>query len=301
MPYPSALGDIWTISASRPLPHACGGKAKRVVLHAPVVNHWSEQRWLAQLGRHAAKLPWLTRDRFEIVTALRRDGIVVRDATSMFSPDVIALADRFVDQLRAARVQKSSPTVSPDDVVADPALYKWGLSDDNLNLAENYIGLPVHYRGVAVKRERADGTAASTRQWHLDPEDRRILKIIVYLIDVDDSCGPFEYVNRQSTERAVRTLHYSSGYVSDEAMAKVVSPTDWVRVTGSRLTAVFVDTSSVFHRAKPPTLTDRYSMTFSYASTRALQSYPEASLSQPALASVCDQLTLRQRRAAMAE
>ncbi|WP_003897340.1 hypothetical protein [Mycolicibacterium smegmatis] len=272
-----------------------------MVLHAPVVNHWSEQRWLAQLGRHAAKLPWLTRDRFEIVTALRRDGIVVRDATSMFSPDVIALADRFVDQLRAARVQKSSPTVSPDDVVADPALYKWGLSDDNLNLAENYIGLPVHYRGVAVKRERADGTAASTRQWHLDPEDRRILKIIVYLIDVDDSCGPFEYVNRQSTERAVRTLHYSSGYVSDEAMAKVVSPTDWVRVTGSRLTAVFVDTSSVFHRAKPPTLTDRYSMTFSYASTRALQSYPEASLSQPALASVCDQLTLRQRRAAMAE
>lgn len=277
------------------------GKAKRVALRAPVVNQWSELRWLAQLGRHAAKLPWLTQEGFQIVTTLRSDGIVVRDATSMFSPDVVALADKFVDQLRETTVHKSSPNVSPDDLAADPALYKWGLSDDNLNLAENYIGLPVHYRGVAVKRERADGIAANTRQWHLDPEDRRILKIIVYLTDVDDGCGPFEYLNRRATESAVGALHYSSGYVSDEAMARVVAPTDWIRATGRRLTAIFVDTSSVFHRAKPPTSTDRYSMTFSYASTRALQSYPEASLSRPALASVCDQLTPRQRRAAMAE
>lgn len=277
------------------------GRAKRVALRAPVVNHWSEQRWLAQLGRHAEKLPWLTQEGFEIVTTLRSEGIVVRDASALLSRDIMAIADRFIDQLREVTVHKSRLSVLPDDLVTDPALYKWGLNDDNLNVAENYIGLPVHYRGVAVKRERADGIAADTRQWHLDPEDRRLLKIIVYLNDVDDGCGPFEYMNRDATRRAVHHLHYSSGYVSDEAMARVVPSSDWVRVTGRRLTAVFVDTSSVFHRAKPPTSSDRYSMTFSYASTTPLQVYPEAFLSPPALASVSNQLTPRQRRAAMAE
>ena len=189
LPCPSAFGGLMDNFSVPAVAARVRGRAKRVALRAPVVNHWSEQRWLAQLGRHAEKLPWLTQEGFEIVTTLRSEGIVVRDASALLSRDIMAIADRFIDQLREVTVHKSRLSVLPDDLVTDPALYKWGLNDDNLNVAENYIGLPVHYRGVAVKRERADGIAADTRQWHLDPEDRRLLKIIVYLNDVDDGCG----------------------------------------------------------------------------------------------------------------
>jgi hypothetical protein len=41
-----------------------------------------------------------------------------------------------------------------------------------------------------MKRESAEWVAAGVRQWHRDTEDRRILKISVYLSDVEDGCGP---------------------------------------------------------------------------------------------------------------
>jgi hypothetical protein len=277
------------------------GKTKQEFLRAPLVNHWSEHRYRAQLGRHAENLPWLTRDNFDLVTELRNEGIAVRDASTIIPPDAMAVADRFVDRLRKSTTQKHCVDALPDDLVIDPVLYKWGLNDDNLDLAENFIGLPVHYRGVGVKRERPDGVAADARQWHIDPEDRRILKIIVYLSEVHDGCGPFEYVSREATNHAVQALRYRSGYVSDAALARLVPTTDWIKVTGHRLSAIFVATASLFHRAKPPTTIDRYSMTFSYSSWTPFQTRPEFMVSAAALASLRGQLTLRQRRAVMAD
>src|SRR4029079_19170529 len=123
-----------------------------------------------------------------------------------------------------------------------------------------------------------------------DIEDRRMLKIIVYLSDVHEGCGPFEYVNQGWTTHAARVLNYASGFVSDSAMARVVPSEEWIQVTGPRLSAIFVDTSRGLHRAKPPTLADRYSMTFTYSSTRPYQTFPEYALSRAALADTCAEL-----------
>ena len=277
------------------------GKTKRVLLRAPLVNRWSEYRYLAQVGRHAENLPWLSRDSFDLFAELRDHGVATRDAAGMIPARVLEVADRFVDNLRNSTTQNSCLDVSPDDLGADPEVYKWGLNDENLDLAEYYIGLPVHYLGVGVKRERVDGIAADFRQWHLDIEDRRMLKIIVYLSDVDDGCGPFEYVDRERSTQAIRALRYASGFVPDSAMARVVPAQEWTRVTGPRLSAIFVDTNRVFHRAKPPTSADRYSMTFSYSSTTPYQTFPEFMLSRAVLSALRAELTPRQRLAAMAE
>ena len=273
------------------------GKTKRVLLRAPVVNQWFRFRYLARLGRHAENLPWLTRDRFDLVAELRQNGVAMRDATSIIPPAVLQVADRMVGQLRNSTTPKNCVEISLEDLAANPALYKWGLTDENLDLAEYHIGLPTQYMGVGVKRERADGVAADFRQWHIDIEDRRMLKIIVYLDDVDEGCGPFEYVNPQWTDHAVRTLPYISGFVPDSAMARVVPTQEWIRATGPRLSAIFVDTSRVFHRAKPPTTTDRYSMTFSYSSMSPFQTFPEYRQSRAALKEACAELTPRQQRA----
>ena len=190
------------------------------------------------------------------------------------------------------------------DLPADSAPpYEWGLAEENLDLAERYIGLPVFFHGVAVRRERADGPADyHTRRWHLDIDDRRMLKIIIYLNDVGDGCGPFEYLNRNASDHAARIFRYSAGHISDAAMARVVPAADWVQVTGPRLTAIFVDPKRLFHRVQPPTTADRYSLTFTYTSTTPLfETFPESRLSPAALAGLSNELTPRQRRAAMVE
>jgi hypothetical protein len=277
------------------------GKTRRMLMKAPLVNQWSQYRYLAQLGRHAGNLPWLGRDSFDLLAEVREHGVAVRNATTMIPAGVLEVADRFLDELRISTEQDCTVSIPPDHLADHPAVYKWGLNDDNLDLAECYIGLPVHYLGPGVKRERADGAAAYARQWHLDVEDRRLLKIIVYLSDVIEGCGPFEYINREWSAQAARALRYKSGYIADSAMARVVPAQEWVQVTGPRLTAIFVDTTRVFHRAKPPTAVDRYSMTFTYSSTTPYQTFPEWMLSQASLTALGAELMPRQRRAAMAE
>ena len=202
------------------------GKIKRTFMRAPIVKPWYEFRYHARLGRHAEKLPWITKNRFDLVAELRDRGIAIRDAANMIPVGTLNSADRFVDSLRAITIQKPTLGVLADDLAADPLVYKWGLTDENLDLAEFYIGLPVRYLGVGVKRESADGVAAGVRQWHRDIEDRRMLKIIVYLSDVEDGCGPFEYVDRNASDHAAQQLDYSSGFVSDTALARVVAVED---------------------------------------------------------------------------
>ena len=280
-------------------------KIKRELLRAPIVRPWSEYRYHARLGRHAENLPWLTSDRFDVFAELRDHGIAIRDATTTIPAAVLEVADRFVDRLRETTQKKPLEIELPRDMAADSAPYEWGpyewgLADENLDLAEHYIGLPVYYLGVAVRREQVD-VDYKTRRWHMDVDDRRMLKIIVYLNDVSDGGGPFEYLNRNASDHAARILKYSSGFVSDAAMARVVPAADWVQVTGPRLTAIFVDPRRFFHRAQPPTKADRYSLTFTYTSTTPFQTFPGSMLSSAALAGLSNELTPRQRRAAMAE
>jgi len=300
--------------ASRPAARA-RRKIKRELLRAPIVRPWSNNRYHARLGRYAENLPWITSDRFDIFAELRDHGIAVRDATTMIPAAVLEVADRFVDRLgdttqksvqitsRPRMPEITLPTDMPDMPADSAPPYEWGLAEENIDLAERYIGLPVFFLGVAIRRERADGDAGyHTRRWHMDIDDRRMLKIIVYLNDVGDGCGPFEYLTRNASDHASRIFRYSAGHISDAAMARIVPEADWVQVTGPRLTAIFVDPKRLFHRVQPPTKADRYSLTFTYTSTTPLfETFPQCRLTPAALAGLSNELTPRQRRAAMAE
>ena len=273
------------------------GRTKRALLSAPVVRQWSETKYEAQRGRHLASLPWLSRDRFELVAELRQNGLARRDLSGELSDEMLSSIDRFVTQLRADTSSDSSIMVSPADMEADLTLFKLGLCTEILDMAEVYLGLPVHYLGVGVRRERADSVTAGVRQWHMDIEDRSMLKAIVYLVDVDSDGGPFEYLDLPQTRLANQKLKYRSGFVDDSALEAVVPSADWHQATGPRLSAIFVDTCRVFHRARPPRSTDRYSMTFSYSSVRPYQVFPEYLLSVSTLAQLRPELTPQQRQA----
>jgi hypothetical protein len=157
-----------------------------------------------------------------------------------------------------------------------PAVWQWGLSEPLLDMVENYLGLPARYVGPAVRCERATGETVGVRQWHRDIEDRRMLKLLIWLNDVDDQGGPFEFVERAHTEDLTRSMRYVSGYISDEAVEQRVPRSEWRRATGPTWTCVFTDPRSIFHRAMPPVRRDRYSLTFFFTSRSPLRSLPTA-------------------------
>ena len=141
-------------------------------------------------------------------------------------------------------------------------------------MVENYLGLPARYAGAGVRCERATGEAVGVRQWHRDVEDHRMLKLLVWLNDVDDEGGPFEYVDRAHTPALTRSLRYVSGYVGDEALERHLPRSEWRRATGPTWTCVVADPRSVFHRAMPPIRRDRLSLTFSFTSRTPLRALP---------------------------
>lgn len=129
--------------------------------------------------------------------------------------------------------------------------------------------MPVAYRGITVRRDFADGQKVETRLWHRDAEDRRIVKIIVYINDVDEPCGPFCYIPKTVAPRG--RLELVDGRVPDSVMGRHVAPRDAVHCTGPAGTVIFTDTCAVFHRGALPSESDRLTIFYIYNSQAPLE------------------------------
>jgi hypothetical protein len=154
-------------------------------------------------------------------------------------------------------------------VEAHPALLDWGLDERIVGIVENYIGLPVAYRGVQARIDLADGTQVETRLWHRDGEDRRIVKFIVYAGDVPPGEGGFEYIAKPDAPPAQR-VRLTNHRVLDADMARLVPAERWRPCTGPAGTVVVTDTCSVWHRGGVPSVRDRMTLFYAYNSRRPL-------------------------------
>ena len=244
-----------------------------------VCNHPSFRKLLGRrharaLASHRARLPALEGLDAAIVRALERDGVFVTtlDALGLSGSDAIlaagnTLADRFANEARE-RAAAGAPFIyiPPKKVVDHPIVFSWGLQDRLLDIAECYIGLPAAYDGVCINYTVADGREISTRKWHRDWEDRRMLKVAVYLHDVNDSGGPFQMIRRKDSLQ-----NDDDGFVYDLAddaeLARRLGADfakDVVSCEGPAGTVIFTDTARFFHRGKPATARDRAAIFYSY-------------------------------------
>jgi hypothetical protein len=270
---------------------------RRSVLRKPLVSDLSDRRYEARRARHAHYLPEVPAAERAILAELGDAGVAVRPAA--LPAEVVASTDRFVELLRGKHVDEPCVKATPRELANDPALFAWGLSDHLLDMAECHIGLPVRYLGVEVKREMVESAEGRShevvRRWHLDHEDRRIFKVIVYLSDVDAGAGPFGFVHQSNSGAILESTHGRSLHgVSDEKMQTVVPQKEWRQVTGPRMTAIHVDTGQVFHRVFPPTNSERYSVTFAYSSRTPYYTYSRLMLPRRAVRQLRQQLSQRQ-------
>jgi hypothetical protein len=225
---------------------------------------------------YARQLPAIVAHDQAIVDGLKEHGVVVTSLDTLGIPGTGDLIDK-ADALERQRPPlRHSFQAGSDAIMAHPQIYQWGLHDRLLDIAENYLGVPVGYDGINVFFTKADGRETGVRCWHRDSEDRRMLKIAVYLHDVDEGNGPFQVL-----QRGIPGYDHPGGALSpvltqrdlEEALPDFDMARDVVTCLGRRGTVVFSDTASFYHRGMPAITRDRYAIFFNYISRTPLRPF----------------------------
>ncbi len=279
-------------------------KIKREIRKLPIFHSLLEQNYQADLAEHKNYLPVISPEDSEIVNSMKQNGVFITSLEKLSIPptdQMVEVAQKLVQEFPAFSSRETFeispfvPTLPHSKLVQKyPEIFLWGLEERLLNMIENYIGLPVCYQGAEFRRGIANGEVVDVRQWHIDTEDHRMFKIIVYLNDVNANGGPFECLPKPLTSRASQALKYYSGFVGDQTMETVIPKSDWKTCIGESGTTVFADTCNIFHRAKAPTASERYSITYSYTSVKPIEYRSKLKFSPDEWQAISSRLTQRQ-------
>jgi hypothetical protein len=250
------------------------------------------------------------RDR-RILDDLRRDGghvttlgdldldgnrALLRDAAALLPtlPDAsehVGSGDPLAGRSTALHCFSIDP---PELAVRAPGTLLWGLEERMLDLVEAYLGVPVAFSAAHLRKDVGNGKQVGTRFWHIDTEDRRVVRVLVYLSDVTAETGPFEYIPRPAsdacTELRARALRSDGDPVFDDEMRRHVPDAAWRTCTGPAGTVVIADNAAVYHHGKVHEA-ERTVLIYTYTSRRPR--YPRL-VRNPAFDDV---LTGRQRAA----
>ncbi len=219
---------------------------------------------------HKGRLPRLSVFDQGIVDGLERNAFYVTSldalaAAGILAPTLLDRAGLLVEETRQVTTDQYVVHGSQSTLTgAAKDIPLWGLTERFLDIAEAYIGLPVNYRGVAMRRDIANGEQTGTRFWHVDGEDSRIMKIIVYLNDVGPDGGPFTCIPK-SLSKGMEFPTFEGSRIPDEAIDARI-PNAGTTCTGPRGTVAFADPCSAIHRGAVPEAGDRYTLFFAYNS-----------------------------------
>jgi hypothetical protein len=244
--------------------------------------NWVEQKFLypryqesCQRHAHQLRIQSLASLDQRIITGLMEKGLYVTSLEELGLPDTEQfleaatkltqeLSDRSQEQIHA---RTHTLTATAQQLMTHREIFDWGISNRLLTIVEGYLGLPVAYDGLSFYYSVADGQIAGPRRWHRDREDWRMVKVAVYLTDVDQDSGPFECVTpevnsellNQSSPKYRRFSH-----LEDQNIA--FNGEQFKSCLGKAGTVIFVDTALYYHRGKPPISHDRSAVFFSYFS-----------------------------------
>jgi hypothetical protein len=146
-----------------------------------------------------------------------------------------------------------------------PEIYRWGLNAAILRVAEAYLCQPVAYDGPLIFHTPANSKEVATRKWHLDREDVSMIKVGLYLNEVDEDGGPLQIL-KHAEAAANGRFDYRGMTMSEleKRLGGAVTAEDVVTCTGRSGSLVFADTARFYHRGKPATGRDRSAVFFSY-------------------------------------
>ncbi|RYD59429.1 MAG: hypothetical protein EOP56_00765 [Sphingobacteriales bacterium] len=132
----------------------------------------------------------------------------------------------------------------------DNPLLKVVLNNKLAGIVDSYLGLQSHFRYCDIWQTFvAEGAPVRSQNWHRDPEDLRLVKVFIYLSDVDETAGPFFYAKGSHTKGRnfkdpawYKEEGRNANRSSDEDVEKIIAKKDWLTATGKEGTVILADT-----------------------------------------------------------
>lgn len=219
--------------------------------------------------------------RQRLLESLRRDGVAMAPFGDLFGEELwratLADAESFVEAgetrigagsdaprkkdeyiLRKYDPPKKKGTRRADaprpTLSLDSPLLRLGASDALLDVVNGYRNEPttLYYADYwyTLPYPQASDRIASQR-WHRDPEDKHVVKVFLYLSNVDEEAGPLEYVSGSPPGSRYGDLwpwgREEASYPPPGELEQKIDPGDLRTLTGTAGTVILCDTSG-FHR-----------------------------------------------------
>lgn len=247
----------------------------------------------------------------ELISSLRRDGVAVTDVATLFSGEMFDAARQFaVGSLKHPEIQEEIKQhermilervesggqrkgakkylkdfiVEPygsttDEIIPDirNPFIRMNLDERVIRIAASYMGITPKLRGFSLRLTLpvpAGATEYFSQRWHRDPEDRKMVKMFIYMTDVlDDESGPFIYI-KESQPGGVRgnlfPQHPPAATYPEPGTVERLVPRELMKVCLGRAgTIVFADTSGL-HKGGYTTSAPRLMYTGTFYSLASL-------------------------------
>lgn len=203
-----------------------------------------------------------------IVEDLRQHGLAMTTAQALFGDSglfdelqakVSELERGMANEIMEARKQKDADgfktflvqLLGPRPILDHQSIFtRIAVTPAVLGIVNGYFGLLARLKFYNVWLNFASTASARYSQlWHRDPEDRYILKMFIYLTEVDDEAGPLFYApgthgygNVKAEPQLYREEGTTAWRANDGDMNAVVPQEKWIKAVGPKGTIVFLDT-----------------------------------------------------------
>lgn len=219
----------------------------------------SELNYQVALAKHRHNLPVLSSGDQLIAQTLKREGVYITSLEDLGLPSTAQMlesANYYAATIKSPRSVQSGYSLPQIYTVTDlPEFFTWGIEKRLQNIIENYIGLPIAFHGVHVRKDFPNEEQSQTLLWHKDSEDRRMMKVIIYLHDVTEKHGAFEYIPLPKNYTELLNYYrvdyalWKSNFlgINDQKMMNIIPKKEWKYCTGKAGTVIFVDPRNVLH------------------------------------------------------
>ncbi|MGY8636121.1 hypothetical protein RAD15_26980 [Bradyrhizobium sp. 14AA] len=254
------------------------------LLGMPAISRELNKAYEKARASHKPRLPKLSPLDMDVVAGLEKNGVYITTLDKLDLPGTDALwasatGIANVYSLRAETGEfagQYTVQVGAEDLMHHPHIVRWPLDDRILDIVETYLGLPAAYDTLNFFYTVADGRQVAARRWHRDLEDRRMVKVTVYLHDVDEDGGPLEILHRSfpgSETLDGANFPVLTHEMLEQRLGGTLERGDVTTCTGKAGTVIFADVAGHYHRGRPAIARDRCALFYNFFSRRPLRPF----------------------------
>jgi phytanoyl-CoA dioxygenase PhyH len=246
-------------------------------LHDRVLSNRASRR------KFAHHRPGLDEVQQDVLQRLRQDGYAVAPFADLV-PDTTVWSELEAEAASfAAETEAGLAAESEVELGLDDPWLRLGYNRRLLDLANSYVGMwsKLEYVDLWYTPPVAGDQRKSSQRWHRDFNDRHLLKAFLYLVDVDEDTGPFEYVPGSAPGGDLDSLWpwrpLGDNYPPEDELAQKTAERA-VSFTAPKGTIIFCNTAG-FHRGGFAKSKPRVLATVTYSSPASLASLTQQNYS----------------------